>query len=188
MAYDAEYVEKNKYGDCKALTWFMNSMLKELEIPSYPALVMAGEEYGGTTHPEDFSYPSFNHVILNVPSENLWLECTQNHIPTGYLGDFTDNRSVLLISEEGGKLSKTPVISPEKNLGKTKTSIILTEKGGATVACHSVLTGPKHDLYRAFHHYYSKEDFEKWFLEAAYFPSFNIEKSRLILFTAFIKI
>lgn len=175
-AFDAAYVEKNKYGDCKALTWFMNSMLKELDIKSYPALVLAGEKYTRFTHFEDFSYPKFNHVILNIPEEEIWLECTNKYIPTGYLGDFTDDRSVLLITENGGKLSRTPKIPIEENSEITQTKIMLSSNGSATITCDSKMNGPKHEFFRGAKYRYSEEEFEKWFLKNAGLPSFSIEK------------
>ena len=175
-SYDAAYVEKNKYGDCKALTWFTKSMLESIGIESYPALVLAGEEHTTMSHPEDFSYPHFNHVILTIPSEETWLECTSKDSPTNYLGSFTDNRSVLLITEKGGKLSRTPNIAIEKNATTTKTTIQLSENGEATVVSSILSTGPGHEDFRSLQSYYSQEELEKWFLKSTSLPSCEITK------------
>lgn len=174
MAYDAAYVEKNKYGDCKALTWFMNSMLEEVGIESYPALVRAGEKYSSLHYPEGFCYPAFNHVILHVPSEDMWLECTDNFFPTGYQSDFTDDRSVLLITEEGGVLSSTPKIPIEQNLSKSQSTLELSEKGAVIAKSTTHYSGPKHETFRQLKAYYSQEEFEKWFLKSSSLPSFFI--------------
>ncbi len=173
-AFDAEYVEKNKYGDCKALTWFMNSMLEEAGIESYPALVRAGEEYCAYSHPQDFSYPSFNHVILNIPSEEMWLECTDNLFPTGYQSDFTDDRTVLLIKEEGGMLTRTPKIPIEENFEKTISEVNLLKTGAAIVSAEMIYSGPKHETIRRMGANYSKEEIEKWVLKSSSLPSFSI--------------
>lgn len=176
QSFDAAYVEKNKYGDCKALTWFTKSMLESIGIESYPALVLAGKEHTMMSHPEDFSYPQFNHVILTIPSEEIWMECTSTISPTNYLGSFTDNRSVLLITEEGGKLTRTPMIPVEKNAATRKVDIQLSENGEATVINSTLLTGPQQENIRYFEKNYSKEELEKWFLYTTSLPSCEIKK------------
>ena len=88
QTFDAKFVEKNKYGDCKALSNFMKAMLKEAGIKSFPVLVNAGEEVFYEVE-KDFVFPMFNHVILYVPDEDCWLECTSTANPPGYLGSFT---------------------------------------------------------------------------------------------------
>lgn len=94
----------------------MYSLLKEVCIQSHYTLVRAGE--GESYMLKDFPYNPFNHIILCVPfqKDTMWLECTNQTIPAGYLGDFTDDRYVLLIREEGGKLVKTPRYTREQNL------------------------------------------------------------------------
>jgi hypothetical protein len=175
-SFDAAYVEKNKYGDCKALTYYTKSLLEAIEIPSYPALVECYDKNTNMSHPEDFSFPDFNHVILNIPSEDIWLECTQTDSPTNYLGSFTDNRSVLLITEDGGKLTRTPVIPIEKNAVTRKVIIKLNENGAATIVNSTLLTGPKQENIRYFETNYSQEELEKWFLHSTSLPSCEIQK------------
>ena len=175
-AYDAAYVEKNKYGDCKALTWFMKSMLDEIGIESYPALVAAGEENVAFRHDPNFSYPAFNHVFLTVPSEDLWLECTSKTSPTGYAGSFTDDRTVLLIQKDGGQLIQTPVITAADNVISHQAQIQLTEEGGASITNAVLSKGPQHEDFRSLVHYYSQKEQEEWFLEDNSLPTCTIEK------------
>ena len=158
QTFDAEYVEKNKYGDCKALTNFMKGMLKTAGIKAYASLITAGDQ--NMEIKEDFPAPYFNHVILNVPEENIWLECTSTNNPVNYLGTSTADRPTLLITEKGGVLTRTPAIS--NNFQKGKTQIILGEDGSAKVECATTLTGKLHEVFRYIVNNYSQEDQEKW--------------------------
>jgi hypothetical protein len=106
--YDAQVVDETGYGDCKALVNYTQAMLGEAGIRSYYTLI----HFGAARIPVKPEFPAkaFNHVILCVPLEGdtLWLECTDNRIPMGFIGSSNANRHVLLITPEGGKLTRTP--------------------------------------------------------------------------------
>lgn len=131
--FDANYVASKGYGDCKALTNYMYSLLKEAGIKSYYTLIRAGSgrEYITT----DFPSQQFNHVILCVPmaKDTTWLECTSQTTPTGYLSDFTSNRYALLVDENGGKLVHTPQYGLKDNLEIRKINAVIDESGNAKV-------------------------------------------------------
>ena len=174
QTYDANYVETNKYGDCKALSNFMKALLKVVGIDATLAIVRAGDNREQSPT-EDFCTSAFNHMILFVPSENTWLECTSQDAPTGYLSDFTEGRRVLLITEDGGKLVKTPSSSIQSNTQVSKTEIILDENGGATLKNALLLRGSLHDSWRQMVKQYSKEEFQKGFQSSMKLPAFTIK-------------
>ena len=175
QTFDADYVEKNKYGDCKALTNFMKGMLKTAGIKAYASLITAGDQHMEIE--EDFTAPYFNHVILNVPEEEIWLECTSTNNPVNYLGSSSENRPTLLITENGGVLTKTPAIT--ENFQKGKTEIAIGEDGSATINCTTKLTGRLHEVFRYLVNNRSQEEQEKWFIETQSFPTFEVEKLNL---------
>jgi len=62
----------------------------------------------------------------------MWLECTSQIMPCGFLGDFTDNRNVLLITEEGGKIARTPEYTSRDNYQNTVAEISFDKNFVAT--------------------------------------------------------
>ena len=80
--YSAASTYTNRYGDCKDLSTLMVSMLAEVGIEAYPALVLIRS--GGVVA-RDFPSNQFNHCITFVPMDRdtLWLECTADHIAAG---------------------------------------------------------------------------------------------------------
>jgi transglutaminase-like putative cysteine protease len=141
---DAETVDRLSYGDCKALANYMKSLLDIAGIKSYYTLVEAGADA-----PEMLrSFPSnqFNHAFICIPEKNdtVWLECTSQQIPAGYLGKFTDDRDVLLIADSGGIVVKTRKYNLNDNIQIRNATVSLTGEGNAE---SSVITTYKGILY-----------------------------------------
>jgi len=157
--FDAVYVEKNRYGDCKALSNFMKALLREAGIVSYTALVRAGDDPPCLS--EDFATNVFNHMILYIPSQETWLECTSSDLPPGYLGSFTADRNVLLVTEQGGQLARTPAYPPDENLAAGRTEISVSPSGEARITKKSALFGPVHEWYRHAANQLAPEDLKK---------------------------
>ena len=138
----ANEVVDYSYGDCKALTNLMQAMLETVGIPSNYTLVFAGIDVDDI----EIDLPSnqFNHVILQVPMDEnpIWLECTSNLLPAGYLGDFTKNRHVLVTNAEGGFLTKTPqYFDSVWNQFSTENLIQIDSLGNALIHSKQVLKG-----------------------------------------------
>jgi hypothetical protein len=66
--------------------------------------------------------------VINT-SDSVWLECTSQTLPSGYLSDFTDDRYALLIDETGGNLVHTPKYGLKDNLQQRKINAKLDAEG-----------------------------------------------------------
>lgn len=129
--FKTSVVDELGYGDCKALSFYTQSLLKAADIEAYYTWV-----YGGDNPPEvDKKFPidNFNHIILCVPTkqDTVWLECTSQTTPAGYLGEFTGDRDVLVITNDGGKIVRTPAYEHTKNAVSTSANVIIDENGSA---------------------------------------------------------
>ena len=130
--FDASYVAKNGYGDCKALTNYMHSLLKAANIPSYYTVIYAGSSgYAKNRFMQDLPSSQFNHVVLLVPTgkDSMWLECTSQQAPAGYMGEFTGNRKAVSITEAGGVVVSTPSYGVNENQQLRIITAKLTEEG-----------------------------------------------------------
>ncbi|MEZ4883012.1 MAG: DUF3857 domain-containing protein [Flavobacteriaceae bacterium] len=141
----ASDVDKLSYGDCKALTNYTKTLLDAVGVPSYYTLVNAG----GTKiaiH-EDFAFPWFNHAILGIPDGDdiTWLECTSQDTPYGYIGDFTDDRDVLIMTPEGGEIAHTKIYETEENTQENTSKVKVDANGNVTANFESVSKGLQYD-------------------------------------------
>ena len=124
----ANKVDEVGYGDCKGLTNYTKALLDVVGVKSYYTLVYAKDK---RDIDKDFSSLQGNHAILNIPinGKDIWLECTNQTIPFGFLGDFTNDRNVLVITPEGGIIKKTAVYKNQDNLQTISGQIDLQENG-----------------------------------------------------------
>ena len=125
---DANIVDEAGYGDCKGLSNYMKALLKAAGIESYYTLVNSGGDFPQLI--EDFPSHQFDHAILCVPmaKDTIWLECTSQTIPFGFLGDFTSDRKVLLVKEHAGELAKTPAYGIRDNFQYTKAEVNIARR------------------------------------------------------------
>jgi hypothetical protein len=137
----ASEVDKVGYGDCKALTNYTKALLDAAEVPSYYTVVYAGSDKRDIL--PDFPSLQGNHVILAVPDaeETIWLECTSQDIPFGFLGSFTDDRDVLMITPEGGKIAHTQSYGFKDNSLLTQGTCTLDTDGNISVQAEITTTG-----------------------------------------------
>jgi len=143
--FEADFVDKKKYGDCKALSNYTQACLSAVGIKSYQALINATYN----KEPVDPNFPNneFNHVILCVPlqKDSIWLECTSNISEFGVLGNFTENRNALLITENGGKLVATPKSQASDNMFISSSTIDMEMEGSGKVNVTLNTTGEYKD-------------------------------------------
>lgn len=155
----AEEVDKLGYGDCKALTNYTKALLDSQKIPSYYAVIYGGENKRDLK--ADFASMQGNHVILNIPQEeeDVWLECTSQTDPFNYLGDFTDNRNVLLIKPEGGEIVKTKSYSVSDNVRETACEIEVQDSGNFSAQIKRISKGVHYgDIYHLMRQTEDRQD------------------------------
>lgn len=139
-------VDKLNYGDCKALVNYTQALLKAANIDSWYCVV-----YGDNSKVsmlDDFaSMNQGNHVILCLPIKNdtTYLECTSQKIPFGFLSDFTDDRTVLACTPEGGKLLHTPKYTSQDNLQIRKAGFTIDKDGALSGDMVTIYKGTQYD-------------------------------------------
>lgn len=125
---DAAEVDRMKYGDCKGLTNYTKALLEVVGIPSYYSHVESGR-YKVDFEDDFSSINQGDHVILNIPlnEKDYWVDCTSSTSPFGFLGSFTDDRKVLVMTPNGGELKTTQSYLDEDNLTQSTSNVVLNE-------------------------------------------------------------
>lgn len=163
--FDATFVHDRSYGDCKALSNYLVSLLKEAGITAYPFLIRSGR----ARFPFINEFPSnqFNHAMVCVPLPNdtLWLECTSQTIPFGHISAQTENRGALLITPSGGVVIHTPPTTSGQNAQKRCTDVTFKPFGNVEVVSVVARSGDKQDFVRNAVDEATPEERERWVTE-----------------------
>lgn len=142
--FDANTVERLGYGDCKALANYMKSILEVAGINSNYVLVSAGKHEPNII--TGFPSNQFNHAFIMVPlpTDTIWLECTDQQVPFNYLGTFTDDRDVLVIEDGGGSIVRTPAYDEYSSFTNSVIDVTLDQEGNALVNAATAYAGAKY--------------------------------------------
>lgn len=172
-------VDEVSYGDCKGLTNYTKALLDVVGIKSYHALVYAGNKKN-----IDSSFTSIqgNHMILNIPNDgkDIWVECTSQTMPFGFLGDFTDDRDVLVITPEGGVIKRTPAYINKDNLQLTKADVKLLPNGNISAHFERKSYGTQYyDKYSIKE--FTKKELNKYYKSTVWDYNNNLEVDNIKL-------
>lgn len=111
IPHDLAHIIKNRYGDCKDHTLLMMSLLKAVGIDSAPALI--------NTANADWIPPVaasvYNHVLVYIPSLNLFTDPTAHLIPFGKLPWTDSAKPVVVALASGAQDMRTPAFEAKDN-------------------------------------------------------------------------
>ncbi len=171
--FEAEFVDEKGYGDCKALSNYTKALLEVAGIKSHYTIVGSGSSpYEADPN---FCANTFNHAILCVPVKNdtIWLECTSQKAPFGYLGEFTDDRNVLIVTDKGGKLVRIKKYEQNDNIQTRIANVQILDDGNAKAIIRTDYKGLKYDeIIRAF--YYSPDEQKQWIYSKTEISDFKL--------------
>ncbi len=173
--FEASVVDKTGYGDCKALSNYMVSMLETIGIKSHYVLIKAGE--GGGEIKTDFPSSQFNHAIVAVPNglDTLWLECTSQTNPFDYQGTFTGDRKGLLITDNGAVFANTLRYPAEVNVQSRTADVFLELSGDAKAKIKTTYAGLQYENDNL--NFYLNNQFDRqkeWIHANTNIPTFDV--------------
>jgi transglutaminase-like putative cysteine protease len=173
--FPASYVEERGYGDCKALTNYLEASLEAVGIPAHPVLIYRGMD----PRPLQADFPSsqFNHVVLAVPmaQDTLWLENTDTTAPFGHVAADIEDRYGLMVTPEGGELVRTPASRPLDNRQTRTATVALTPNGSGEASIHTTYTGNQQDRVRRHLTDESPRKRREWVRERLDIASFDLQ-------------
>lgn len=157
----AEEVGKTGFGDCKALTNYMQALLKEAGIESCQTII-------STRYSEllkDFpNMHQTNHVILTIPQadgSNMVVECTNPQLPLGFIsGDYAGHQALQVVNGVG-KLIRIPEYTPDNNYEKIVADVQLQADGKSVVKFSDDHYGDRYDAVRSIVYQDDKERKER---------------------------
>lgn len=154
---DADDVRQKSYGDCKAVTNYMRTLLDLAGIKSYFAVI--NSDHSVVNFDQDFPKLGGNHAVLMVPTDHgqIWLENTSQKVAYNHLFSSTTDRNVLAIDENGIKIIETPIYGPNQNKSWMTSEISLIENGTINGSSTFKMTGWQYDNFLALASLSNKE-------------------------------
>jgi hypothetical protein len=181
----ASDVLAKSYGDCKDKANLMRSMLKTLNITSYPVLI-----YSGDPNFVQEVWPSprqFNHCIVAIKVSDetksattinhpvlgrlLIFDATDDNTPLGDLPDYEQGSLALIAAGGDGTLMRMPITLPETNQLERSTQVQLSPNGSIVANLKVRAMGQSAVSYRREYRGMSKPDYlsriERWITAGA---------------------
>lgn len=156
--FPAEMVMKSGFGDCKALSVFMQALLDVVGIHSEYLIVDTGRR---NLMKDFYTVGQMDHAMLCVPMDRdtLWVECTNPRLPLGYRHDNVAGHEVVLIGETGGKMVRVRPYEDSLSCSVESVDVVLYDDGSAHCRGSRLLTLDEVEPYIGFSDYPEKVKF-----------------------------
>lgn len=105
----AESLERG-YGDCKDQATLLRTLLAEVDIQAELALVSAA--WPDRAHPDHPGLSGFDHVIVHIPEDNLWIDPTARWGSLEALPLQLEGQHALIVTEGASGLTEIPWSNP----------------------------------------------------------------------------
>jgi hypothetical protein len=129
VPHDLPTILDNRYGDCKDMSLLMMALLKAVGVESAPALINTFQTDWVPPVPVEL----YNHVIVYIPSLNLFVDPTAQKTPLGALPWADAAKPVLVGFETGAREMRTPVFERQDNLVRVQSNWAFDRQGNAKV-------------------------------------------------------
>jgi hypothetical protein len=101
-------ISDSGYGDCKDFATSITAILRSIGIPAYVALV-SRSWFVPETNTALPSFFDFNHAIVFVEKENMWLDPTNSYRPAELIPADISSRTALVLDLKNPRLETTTV-------------------------------------------------------------------------------
>lgn len=132
----------NRYGDCKDHASLLGALLRARGIDSTQVLINAGNAYWV---PQPGLIQAFNHMIVYLPGQDLYLDSTARYAAFGELPPQVEGKSVLHVAS--GQWARTPLV--QNTTTRTRQRIEVADNGDARVQSSFEFEGAQAIFMRA---------------------------------------
>ena len=177
--YPVDRILARRFGDCKDKASLLVAMLKSAGIDS--RLVLLRMRHLGTLSAVPASLAAFNHAIVYLPKQQLFLDGTAEFYGSRELPDSDRQANVLIIEPEsnrnaGSPFIRTPGSQADDNINRVALQVSLHTDGSAEAEGHSQLSGQYAPTYRRSYQAVTmrKATFEQGW--GALFPGLRVQR------------
>lgn len=147
VPYRTGQVLQRKFGDCKDKSSLLVALLREAGIPARIALLRMRRLGNIPSHPASLAV--FNHAVVYVPGEELWLDATVSFHDILAPPPQDQGVPALVIEPDGGRLITTSTTSSRHNRTRIHFDVAPEPGGNARVDARVEVTGTLAPAIRA---------------------------------------
>jgi transglutaminase-like putative cysteine protease len=158
--HDVKLTFGNKYGVCRDKAALLVAMLQAAGFDAYPVLVNVGSK-----RDPEVPEPNFNHAIVGVElkkGEHILMDPTAENTKE-LLPSYECDQSYLLCRPDGDTLRTSPIIPPEDNMMRIKTTATLNAAGTLEAKSELAFEGINDNQYREAFSRMKPDDKQRFF-------------------------